>query len=184
VEAGADGRAGGGRGAGPASPGAGAVPDRAGRAAEAADQGRDRDRPGPGDDRAPGPGENTPSGNESGNVRNGAGRRRCDRGTGQLAIEVSREQDGTFVPTHWSRVVEGRRNRSRSDSVDAREFAGQISNINVAPIAKPRNATATISARTARIRNRAFRLLPRRVFSMSCTWARAIFGSPTEAGAS
>jgi hypothetical protein len=33
----------------------GAVPDWAGRAAEAADQGRDRDGAGPGADRAPGP---------------------------------------------------------------------------------------------------------------------------------
>src|SRR6185437_15292295 len=42
---------------------------------------------------------NTPAGNEAGNVRNGSRPKKVlTEGTGQVAIEVPRDRDGTFEP--------------------------------------------------------------------------------------
>ena len=52
--------------------------------------------------------KNTPAGNETGNVRNGSRAKKVlTEGTGQVAIEVPRDRDGTFEP----QIVEKRQRR-------------------------------------------------------------------------
>jgi hypothetical protein len=98
-EAGADGRAGGGRRAGPTGPGAGLSltgPDGLLKQLTkvvietALDQELTEHL---------GHEKNTPAGNESGNVRNGSRPKTVlTEGTGQVGIEVPRDRDGTFKP--------------------------------------------------------------------------------------